>query len=148
MLAIQTLVRTMLSATAWTRTSTAPVEKATRERPARGSRRTAKPPHVKVTGDNCRDETLWNCYARKKSKGFKPFFLFLISSQWSTAALLLWRPTTRQECGTFHRTCAALEGVASASRQGTSPASAIRVSAASIVMRVSKNTWFEIFNIC
>lgn len=49
MLAIQTLVKMRPSATAWTRTSTAHVLKATRERRANCSRRTVKPRRVKVT---------------------------------------------------------------------------------------------------
>jgi len=47
---IQTLVRMGPHATAWTRTSTVLVLKTMRERRAKDSKRTAKQPHVKVTG--------------------------------------------------------------------------------------------------
>lgn len=49
MLVIQTPVRTRPRATAWARTSTAPVLKATRGKPAKGSRKTVRPPPVKVS---------------------------------------------------------------------------------------------------
>lgn len=80
MLAIQTLVRMRPSATAWIRTSTAHVLRATRERRVNGSRRTARPPRVKVTEVVCSDETVLNKLMSEKSNEFKPFSLVVIDS--------------------------------------------------------------------
>lgn len=63
MLVIQTLVRTRPSATAWTRTSTAHVPKASRGRRVSGSRSsTAKPLRVKVPEVVCNEEKGFNHY--------------------------------------------------------------------------------------